>query len=382
MSSDVEPHTPAPESSPATERIKHEIEHTRSELSDTVAALEDKLAPSQVREAVSAELQLVEDRVRDVLGDQLAQAKALVQAEVAEAKQFLREGMTDAERMIRTGLGDAKESVRNELKDAMTVARESVRAATLGRVETFATTLGDSMNDARDTLLDTVYKNPLPATLAGVGLAWLLMNRSKSARRSHSGNGGNGHSPDYRSHEIGGQLGRAVGNVGAAVGNAAHQATGAVADGIQGATDAAGNVLEGASGMLTSAAQAASDGVQHAAHTAKDGASALASSAQQSAKRVEEIFQRQLRERPLAVGAAALAIGTMVGCSLPHTHAEDELMGETRDNLLYRAGDAVHDAAASVANLSEKNERSDDEPKKARTDDEPKKVASGGATKS
>jgi hypothetical protein len=157
--------------------------------------------------------------------------------------------------------------------------------------------------------------------------------------------------------------------VGAAVGKAAHQATDAVAEGVQGATDAAGNVLESASGIVTAVAHAAGEGAQHAAHTARDGATALASSAQHSAKRVEQIFQRQLRERPLAVGVAALAIGTVVGCSLPHTHAEDELMGETRDSLLYRAGDAVHDAAASVANLAEKTARTDDESKKAASRD-------------
>jgi len=347
MSSNAEPQTPSPDSSPATAHLKNEIEHTRSELSETVAALEEKLAPSQVRETV----QLVEDRVRHVVGDELTQAKNLVQAELLEAKNVLRAGLSDAERMIRNGLSDARESVRNDVKDALTGARDSVRAATLGRVENFATTLGDSMNDARDTLIDTLYKNPLPATLTGVGLAWLLMNRSRSAsaRRNYPGNGST--------------VGGAVGNVGAAVGKVAHQATGALAEGVQGATDAAGNVLESASGMVTAVAQAAGEGAQQAASTARDGAIALASSAQQSAKRVEQIFERQLRERPLAVGAAALAIGTMVGCSLPHTDTEDELMGETRDNLLYRAGDAVHDAAASVANLSEKKARPDDESK-------------------
>jgi hypothetical protein len=123
--------------------------------------------------------------------------------------------------------------------------------------------------------------------------------------------------------------------------------------------------------MVTTIAQAAGEGAQRAAHTARDSATALASNAQQSAKRVEQMVQRQLRERPLAVGAAAVAIGTMVGCALPHTHAEDELMGETRDSVLYRAGDAVHDAAESVSNLSEK----------ARTD-EGSKAASGSASKS
>ena len=311
MSSNAESQTNSPESSPATARIKDEIEHTRSGLSDTVAALEEKLAPSQVREVISAELQLVEDRV----------------------KNFLRDGLNDAERMVRAGLGDARESVRQDATDALIGARNAIRAATLGKVETFATTLGDSMNDVRDTLLDTVYKNPLPATLTGVGLAWLLMNRSRSARRSSAGNGSTGAS---------------LGNAGTSVGKAAHQATDALAEGVHGATDAAGEVLERASGMVSAVAQAAGDSAQQAAQTAREGATALASSAQQSAKRVEQIFERQLRQRPLAVGAAALAIGTMVGCALPRTHAEDELMGERRDDLLDRAGDAVDEVAGSV----------------------------------
>ena len=73
----------------------------------------------------------------------------------------------------------------------------------------------------------------------------------------------------------------------------------------------------------------------------------------------------------MAIGAAAVAIGTMVGCALPNTDAEDGLMGETRDNVMSRAGDAFHDAAESVSNLIEK----------ARTD-ERSKPASRSASKS
>jgi hypothetical protein len=40
MSSNAEPQVPTPDASPATTRLKDEIEHTRSDLSDTVAALE------------------------------------------------------------------------------------------------------------------------------------------------------------------------------------------------------------------------------------------------------------------------------------------------------------------------------------------------------
>jgi hypothetical protein len=360
MTTTTEDPTPPNELSPATARIKHEIEQTRDDLSETVAALEEKLAPAQVREVVTAELQLVEDRVRDVIGDQLAQAKTLVSAELLEAKNALREGLSDADRLIRAGLSDARASVRTELQDAVTGARESVRAATLGKVENFATTLGDSMNDARDTLLDTLYANPLPAALTGVGLAWLLMNRSRSASARSRNVAGNGGQYPYgtRTPQVGEQLGAAVGNVGAAVGKAAHHVTDAVADGVHGATNTAGQVMDSASDIVSSLAHTAGEGAQYAANTARDGATAVASSVQHGAKRVEQTFQRQLHDRPLAVGAAALAIGTMVGCALPRTSAEDAFMGEARDSVLYRAGDVVHDAAATVAALSDEKEQS------------------------
>jgi hypothetical protein len=198
------------------------------------------------------------------------------------------------------------------------------------------------MNEARDTLLDTIYNNPLPTAVTGFGLIWLLMNRSRAAsNRARGSNGSNGQ--------------------GATVGRVVQQATGAVAQGVQGATHAAGDALDGASDLVTSITQTASEGVQQAAHTVSDGALSLAGTAQESAKRVERTVQRALQDRPLAVGAAALAIGTMVGCSLPRTTAEDELMGETRDDVLARAGNALHDAAASVAKTSE-TERTDSSP--------------------
>jgi len=324
-----------------TERLKHEIEHTKEGLSETISALEEKFSPSQVREVVGTELEQVEQRVRVVLADQLEHAKVLVQAEVGDAKTALRDGLQDAERRIRNGLVEAKESVKTEVKDAVISAKESLRAATLGRVETFATNVGDTMNEARDTLLDTLYNNPLPTAVTGVGLVWLLMNRSRSAADRARGSNGS------------------VGQGGVTAGRVVQRATGVVAQGVQGATDAAGDAISSASDLVTSIAQTASDGVQQAAHTVSDSAVSLAGTAQQSAKRVERTVQRALHDRPLAVGAAALAIGTMVGCALPSTNAENELMGETRDGVLTRAGDAVHEAAASVAQMSEGTGRDD-----------------------
>lgn len=201
------------------------------------------------------------------------------------------------------------------------------------------------MNDARDTLIDTIRCNPLPASLAGVGIAWLLMNRSRSASfRGHAGNGG------YRGHStsMGPGVGERVGQMGDAIGHATQQAGGAVAQGLRGVAETASDAIEGASGMATTIAHTAAEGVSQAASAVTGSASALSGSAQAGAKRVEQTLQRQLQERPLAVGAAAIAIGTMVGCALPRTRMEDDLLGETSATVLSHAGDVVHEAAAFV----------------------------------
>jgi hypothetical protein len=301
MSNDTE--ALAPSELPSA-RLKHDIEQTKEELAGTLSALEEKFSPSQVREAVGAELQQMEERVRGALAD-------------------------------------AKESVKTELKEAVTGAKESLRAATLGRVETFATNVGDTMNAARETLVDTIYNNPLPAAVTGVGLVWLLMNRSRSARAGV---------PRWNG---------SAGQAGTSAGQVARETTGAIGQGMQRATDAAGDALHSATDVVTSIAQTASEGVQQAAHTVSDSAMALAGTAQHGAKRVERTVQRALQQRPLAVGAAAVAIGTMVGASLPGTSAENRLMGEARDEVLTRVGDAVHGAAATMSETTPQGDGSE-----------------------
>jgi hypothetical protein len=51
-----------------------------------------------------------------------------------------------------------------------------------------------------------------------------------------------------------------------------------------------------------------------------------------------------IEERPLAVGAAALAIGLLAGVALPATRREDQLLGDARDDLLDSAREAGRDA--------------------------------------
>lgn len=76
-----------------------------------------------------------------------------------------------------------------------------------------------------------------------------------------------------------------------------------------------------------------------ASHQAGQTAERLEREARMRYRRTKRSFWQTMDENPLAVGAAALAVGAVVGMVLPGTEQENELMGNTRDSL-------VDDAAA------------------------------------
>ena len=48
-------------------------------------------------------------------------------------------------------------------------------------------------------------------------------------------------------------------------------------------------------------------------------------------------FGDMLQDSPLIIGAAAMALGAIVGFAFPTTEKENEIMGEARDRVMDRA---------------------------------------------
>jgi len=349
-----------------TTDIREGIQKTRAEMSATISALEQQLDPKEIRDKVVVELGHVEAKVKEAVHEQLIEASSLLRSELAAAKES-----------VKADLMSAKESVQRDLSIAFDNAKQSVRDATLGKVETLATQAGDAMNDARDTLIETVRQNPLPATLAGIGLAWMLMNRSSaSSRRRHEKSGGGGvrtfpipyemdayadrenandnwgvtaaaRSAEHRAGQAADRLGTAVGHAAQGVSEAATQAA-------QGALETANRVVASTSERAGALGRGAYHAADQLAHQAHDVAGRVAETARSQATRLEEGIQATLRGNPIAVGAAALALGAAIGIALPRTRPEDELLGGTRDEVIHRARDMAQDAANAVAQASGK----------------------------
>jgi len=150
--------------------------------------------------------------------------------------------------------------------------------------------------------LGSSIKNyPLPSTLAAIGIAWLMAVGNNQPQPS------SGPSMGERMQSTKDSLGSSM----------------------QSTKDKVGNTMQSAKDSLTS-------GVQ----SARERASQLGDTASQQLDRAKESWDSIVRDNPLVIGAVGLAIGAVVAALAPRTRAEDELMGETRDDLMDKAKQA------------------------------------------
>src|SRR3954454_18553673 len=113
-------------------------------------------------------------------------------------------GGTDEEELLVADI----EITRNELSETIseignrlapeTIAAETrarVRDATVGRFEDFKREAGQTMEQTRTGIVETVRSNPVPAAIAAVGVGWLVKRyreqESERMNRSWAGSRGN-----------------------------------------------------------------------------------------------------------------------------------------------------------------------------------------------
>lgn len=295
----------------------------------------------------------------------------------------------------------------NELQDRLSPqhlaqqAKDSVREATVGRVQQMVGVAGQRVGDvaarAQDvagTAVERAREHPLPVALAGAGagLVWWLMRRSAGrqwnqddmydwddadmsyerdyasldmrrdddwrAETSTTASGA-GWTRVLRDNPVPASL--AAASIGYMLWN--RRSTDWSDDGP--ATRSAyayGDAgLEAASTSSTTSGLA--EGARDVSRQARETASAIGEQVTESVRaaqsRATEVsrdvtrrlrtagsrtstqFERWMRENPLAVGVAAIAAGAVVGLTMPRTRTEDEMLGASRDALLDRATDSA-----------------------------------------
>jgi hypothetical protein len=200
----------------------------------------------------------------------------------------------------RTDITETVEAIGDRLDPGRIVqdAKETVREATVGRVETMTQQMTGVASDAGETIqttaggvVETIRRNPVPAAMAAIGIGWLLTHRSSTdttwrtdqSWRAGSTTPGRSSMHDPRSGSW------------------------------QRGDDWTGGGRDG--GPLEDAGRAAGDVVEQARSGGSD---------------VIDALQRE----PLAAGAAALAAGAAIAMLVPATRVEQDVLGPTGQRML------------------------------------------------
>ena len=213
----------------------------------------------------------------------------------------------------------------------MDQVKETVREATIGKVERVMETIGEVTEPAREaigragsTIKEagtsvgySVWRNPIPLALIGVGVGMLFM-------RSRRGNGYDSWSRDASPRPKRQNLSGEAYNE-----NTFHQVK-----------ETAGNLANRSTEALNN----------------------LGSKAREGANEVSSRFGQLLRDNPLAVGAVAVAAGTAVGLALPSTRLESEYIGETSERLVDKAEEVARGAIDKVQDAAKQMTQPENKP--------------------
>ena len=288
--------------------------------------------------------------------DQEEQLRASIEhtrADMSETIDQLQERLNPA---------NVKEMVKERLAETVQQAKETIRDATLGKVEDMAERMSETVYETRRGIVEMVKANPVPSAMVGVGLAWLWMNRHNG---STSGDGGwsrqrRGSRTSYSTYGGQGRWSSSRSGPGFADEGddfRTRSSEDAAGEGASFMAGAAGQARDTASTIANKARETVHDVTDKAHQTAgyvAERAQHVARRAQNEARRVEETFNRKLTEAPLAVGAVALALGTAVGLAVPRTRVEDEWMGDARDTLMDKAQSVASETLDKVGEVAER----------------------------
>lgn len=291
-------------------------------------------------------------------------------------------------RQTRADMGLTIDQIQERLspENLKQQATETIREATIGKVEQMTYNAERKARNWRDSAMHTMKENPIPLALIGIGLGWMLFgDRDDNGRSQQSfdrrydpygyryyderylGEPGQIQSSRMRAagmrasdtverfQERASMMGESAGDMRESLGEQVshtaeelqHRAED-LASGIQHrASDLRDTVKETTSNIkqtTSNVAHQTREQAEQAAAQAQQQMEELRHTAELRARQAKRTFWNTMEENPLAVGAAALALGTIVGLVIPATRYENELMGETRDRLVDEAKSTAQEA--------------------------------------
>jgi len=177
-----------------------------------------------------------------------------------------------------------------------------------------------------ENLGTSLKTNPLPATLVGIGLAWLMVAQQTGRTAAPASR----EDADTDNGSI------TMESFASAVSTARER--------VSETAESIGTTAD----RISASANRARERVSATADRARDAWNATTASTRQQIDRARSQYRHMLREQPLALGFVGVGLGALLAASMPRTRQEDELMGSASDEIKQRIGDVGREQLQKV----------------------------------
>jgi len=225
-------------------------------------------------------------------------------------------------------------------------AKEKIMESVLRRSEAMMEATGSKISDVGGAIRQKVENNPIPVTLLGLGLGWLMVDAWKRREERHGWMGGRYYGGDreealqeYHESELY-PTDRSAPQP-EHVGQAGHVAK-----------ETSDKPHRGYSARVEQKMRHYGQEAQHQVGELKERAHHLSGEARYQYRRARLTFSQMIQEHPLVLGAAALAAGALAGLLIPETHREHEWMGEARETFLKKGAQLGRELKEKAVNVA------------------------------
>ncbi len=318
-----------------TEEIRDQIEETRRGMGETIDAIQEKLSFSNISGQVK-------DQVSEQIGSAVHSVKHAAMEKVGDFMQVFNKGIKEIGK-----LDVAKTAKENPM--ILSLVGLGIGAllvnSLMGNKKRRSLYQYDyrynSYDDADDVRYSSEYRRGLNSGRSERPTFETTRGKSggeENSIRGYVSSASATQPPPPPKPSAANSVYDSVSNV---AGTAYEGVSGVAATAYEGVSSVAGTAYEG----VSNAASKTYEGVGNAAGFAYDKAGDLGG-------QVKESYDYYIEENPLAVGAVALAVGAALGFAIPLTEAENEYMGEMRDNFFEKAQVTAQDAIGTVKQMA------------------------------
>ena len=328
----------------SSDQIKRDIDHTRSEMDETIDALGERLRPRRLLEEVLG-ICLADDG-RTTTSALRGQTRVMARrAAVGAGRTLFRQVKEHPVPALFCAAGLGWMLFMEDDEDEYYVRRSR-------RYREEPEMYSGSYVDARTGEpydLET-YEEEWHDEEQGPG----AMERARGmAGQARSRVSGAGRSMKDRAA----RTGRSVKDSASETGHSIRESVSEMAESVSDTVSGAASRVRRAAGRAGSRAGEAGRGARHRAGSMGRGARRRGSQVQRQMRRgydsSRERFEEAVEDYPLAVGLGLLALGALVGLSLPRTRREDEWMGEQSDHLKHRVRERGEEAVERGKHVAE-----------------------------